>query len=394
MPKINQNLLEKLKTIITRDSPFMITNIDMLTKLTKNTEINFECIRCSIATNKTAKVLCYGDKGGLYCKSCTKIRTHEKMNQTKGVVIFDRKLLDLQILKVNAILLSFVEPLNCRSNILYICTCGEDGKKTFKDIVRESGAFCESCTLTIAKDREMESKGRDRINFNFLSQLASKCGVTFIEDYSNIKKWLWDMLVRFICSCGEVTELQFGTINSKKYISCRNCYLEVMKKNSFEKYGVEHPTQLEETKRKMKDTCLELYGVEHVAHSSEFQEKMEKHSYSYKDYHMPSGEIRRVQGYEPFALDELIYRGILEADIKTQYKDKPQIQWKDEEGNTHIYNVDIFIPILNLMIEVKSHGWTYDRIERKKGEACKNAGYQFEVWVYNHKGERVTTDIY
>ena len=32
---------------------------------------------------------------------------------------------------------------------------------------------------------------------------------------------------------------------------------------------------------------------------------------------MPSGEIREVMGYEPFALNELLKEGILESDILT-----------------------------------------------------------------------------
>jgi len=39
---------------------------------------------------------------------------------------------------------------------------------------------------------------------------------------------------------------------------------------------------------------------------------------------MPSGDIRKVQGYEPFALDILVKK-YKEDDIKTDRKDIPRI---------------------------------------------------------------------
>jgi hypothetical protein len=44
------------------------------------------------------------------------------------------------------------------------------------------------------------------------------------------------------------------------------------------------------------------------------------------------------------------------------------------------------------LVEVKSAGWTYDKYElqnKQKQTAGKSSGYNFEIWVYNRKGERV-----
>lgn len=111
---------------------------------------------------------------------------------------------------------------------------------------------------------------------------------------------------------------------------------------------------------------------------------------------MPTGEIRLVQGYEPFALDELIkiYKDELikiykEEEIKTNRIDFPQIKYICDNKNKY-YHPDIYIPHENRIIEIKSE-WTYKlrpNIIMDKGNACKEKGYNFEIWIYNYKKEK------
>jgi hypothetical protein len=157
------------------------------------------------------------------------------------------------------------------------------------------------------------------------------------------------------------------------------------------KYGVECNLQLLVCKEKIKQTCLEKYGCEHPAQNEEIADKMFKNAYKLKDYILPSGNIIKIQGYEHYALDELFKDGILEEDIINGCSNVPEIWYNDEAGKKHRHYVDIFIPSQNRMIEVKST-WT---AEKGKGyiflkqEAGKKAGYLYEIWVYNGKGEKV-----
>ena len=64
--------------------------------------------------------------------------------------------------------------------------------------------------------------------------------------------------------------------------------------------------QSEIVKNKTKETCLKNYGCEHHFQNAEIMEKNVKTSFRRKEYVFPSGKIEKVQGYEPFALDELI----------------------------------------------------------------------------------------
>jgi hypothetical protein len=158
-----------------------------------------------------------------------------------------------------------------------------------------------------------------------------------------------------------------------------------------EKYGVEHPLQSKIIREQMKKTCLEKYGVESPSQSKEIQEKIQSNAKKYKKYTMPSGEIRLVQGYEPFALKHLLEL-YTEEQIKTSRKDIPRIKYTYND-KTKYYFPDIYIPHINKLIEIKST-WTYssenDNIDLK-AKASINSGYDYEIWVYNNKGELIKT---
>ena len=156
------------------------------------------------------------------------------------------------------------------------------------------------------------------------------------------------------------------------------------------KFGCEYPMQIESVKQKMKDTNIKRYGYEHAMQNPEFADKVSKTSYKSKDYTYPSGRVDRVQGYEPFALNELLQVGILETDIITQRSKVPEIWYSDNQKSRRYY-VDIYIPSQNKCIEVKS-AWTMKKKEDNvmiKQQAAINAGYRCEIWVYNGKGIKV-----
>jgi hypothetical protein len=165
-----------------------------------------------------------------------------------------------------------------------------------------------------------------------------------------------------------------------------------IKSTLLERYEVEYPSQNEEIKNKIKETCLKKYGVEHCSQSTEIMEKISKNAYNSKEYIYPSGKIINIQGYENFALDFLlINENINESDIITGCKNVPTVWYNDENNKKHRHYVDIFIPSQNKCIEVKST-WT---VEKKKDciflkqNAAKELGYNYEIWVYDKKGNIV-----
>ena len=160
------------------------------------------------------------------------------------------------------------------------------------------------------------------------------------------------------------------------------------------KYGVNHPAQNEEVHKKMEKTCLEKFGVENAMQNAIICEKSSKKSFSHKIYTFPSGKEIQVQGYEPFALDELI-KTLSEDDIVTGCSNVPTIAYTDDEGKPHKHFPDIFIPSQNKCIEVKST-WTAEKKKDNiflKQNAGKQFGYNYEIWVYNRKYEKINCYI-
>jgi hypothetical protein len=225
--------------------------------------------------------------------------------------------------------------------------------------------------------------------YGFVSSLQcedvkNKVKQTMIERYG----------VESAFQCKEIKERMENTMMERygvKYTSQNKELFGKIKDKFLEKYGSENPFQSDEFKQKSKQTCLEKYGVEYAMQNSEIMDKNSKNAYKFKDYTFPSGNIIKVQGYEHFALDELQQDGVLEEEIITGCKNVPEIWYEDTSGKQHRHYVDIFIPSKNRCIEIKST-WT---VEKKKDciflkkEAGKALGYNYEIWVYNGKGEKV-----
>jgi hypothetical protein len=167
-----------------------------------------------------------------------------------------------------------------------------------------------------------------------------------------------------------------------------------MKERNKEKYGVEHYSKTQEFKEKIKQTSLKNYGVEHPSQNEKIMEKMSKNCYKRKSFIFPSGIEISCQGYEPFALQNLLeIYDISEDDIISGCKNVPTIWYNDESGKKCRHYVDIFIPSENKCIEVKST-WTakkkHDKIFLKQN-AAKELGYKYEIWVYDKNGNKVET---
>jgi hypothetical protein len=166
---------------------------------------------------------------------------------------------------------------------------------------------------------------------------------------------------------------------------------EKKKQTNLQRYGVENQLQRFEIKEKLKQTCLEKYGVEHPSQCPEIMEKNVKMSYYLKEYIFPSGKKIKVQGYEHFAIDELVKNNINEYDIVTGCKNVPEIWYNDLNNKKRRHYVDIFIPSQNKCIEIKSI-WTFkkqkDNVFLKK-QAAENLNYLYEIWVYDNKGNKL-----
>jgi len=288
----------------------------------------------------------------------------------------------------------------------YCTTCNKQNVKCFTYLIKRN-TLCKRC-VTIAslpkqKITMLKKYGVEHASQN--EEIRNKIKKGFIEKWgidnpsktqevkdkqkqTNLIKYG----VEYIVHNKESKDKMIST-NIEKYGT--NCCFknknikDKIKKTNLEKYGVENAGQYKGFNQKMKDTMLNKYGVEYPLQNSEIADKTSKKCYKSKLFKFPSGKEIKCQGYEPFALDELV-KTINEDDIITGCKNVPTIWYNDKNGKKHRHYVDIFITSKNKCIEVKSQ-WT---IKKSKGifekqEAGKKLGYEYEIWVYDAKGNRV-----
>jgi hypothetical protein len=125
--------------------------------------------------------------------------------------------------------------------------------------------------------------------------------------------------------------------------------------------------------------------------NKDISEKQSKKSYKLKEFIFPCGKTVKIQGYEHFALGDLIIEGFLYEDIITNRKDVPEIWYIDNNENKHRYFPDIYIPKLNKLIEVKSE-WTYKinkEILELKADACIKLGFIYEIRIYSRDNKEL-----
>ena len=165
-----------------------------------------------------------------------------------------------------------------------------------------------------------------------------------------------------------------------------------IKQTCLDRFGVEYPLQSEDVKNKGKQTSLKKYGYEHYQHNKLVSENASKKAYKTKEFITPSGNKILCQGYEHFALTYLLnFLKINENDIVTKRSSVPTIWYTGINGKKHRHYVDIFIPTENLCIEVKST-WTAKKKQDNiflKQQAAKDLGYNYEIWIYDQKGNCV-----
>lgn len=340
---------------------------------------------------------------------------------------FNIDLLTKKIKEDNATLIGdYSGKLTRNNNINFKCSCGIDCIKNFYTAINESGGFkCKSCVqiktyeklknkkIKLTKE-EIQNKIKETnrkkygTDYGFQSEIVKqkikeKClekyGVTCClqnkevrekQKETNLKKYG----VEYTLQSKEVID-KIKATNLEKYGS-ENPFSsaeikEKIKETMLEKYGVEHPMYASEFKDKMKKTSLEKYGVEYPTQLVEIQEKAAHTAKSYKEYKTPTGKIIKVQGFEPYALDEL-YKLYSEDDIITDRKLVPKIEYTDNDIKKY-YFPDIYIKSINKIIEVKST-WTFKTNEEKcklKGKACIDKSYLFELWIYDKRGKNKNT---
>ncbi len=287
--------------------------------------------------------------------------------------------------------------------------CNNEFEKNFRQL-EKCGAYCNICKNIIKTEKTkktcLEKYGVE--NSSQSKQAQDKYKKTCLEKYGVEHAFQSELVknkIKSVCleKYGVENPNQNKDIRNKTKETCLEKYgFEYCSQNKeikdkykitcLEKYGVENPSQNKDIKNKKIETSLKNWGVEYPTQNSEIMEKSIKTSYKTKEYVFPSGRIDKIQGYENYALNELIINEkIDESHIIIGLKNVPEIWYIDKNNKKRRHYVDIFIPYQNRCIEVKST-WTYTKqidIVLLKQKAAKELGYKYEIWVYNDKKEKI-----
>jgi hypothetical protein len=169
-------------------------------------------------------------------------------------------------------------------------------------------------------------------------------------------------------------------------------------KTCLDHYGVEYSLQDVGVRTKSKQTCIERYGVPYPLWNRDIFTKVVLSGYKWKEYIFPSGQVKKYQGYENLALNELLLTIKENYIITSLEKEMPIINYVDFNEKPRQYHPDILIlykklfensttNIKDKIIEVKSY-WTFtSSIENNiaKKIACLSSGYDFEFWIYESR---------
>jgi hypothetical protein len=291
--------------------------------------------------------------------------------------------------------------------------CQNNFYRRFRYLYERNNLCCDECSKNNAK---LKAKNTFITNYGVenpmhLQETKNKVSNTLIIKYGvKHQMYLQETKDKIEKTClskyGEKHPLKSNDIKNKLKNTCLKKYgVENIfqteefnlksKLTSLKKYNVEYPAQSNEFKEKSKKTFLKKYGVEYALQNKDIMDKVIKNSYKLKEYVMPSGKVVKCQGYEPYALRELINNNIIENDIITGIKNIPELWYIDSKSKKHRHYVDIFIHSQNKCVEVKSE-WTFNKQPEnvlKKQEYAKKLGYLYEIWVYNSKGAKINCII-
>jgi hypothetical protein len=395
--------IDLLNIIIKRDESKLIGEYDSLNVYSV---INFQC-KCGKEGSKKFRSL--HNKGGAFCEACAKENGRKKAEATTLSIYgvknaFASK--DIQN-KISSKYKSRTEEekkqiIEKRKQVYYLKS--EEEKKKIKDNINKgkSSRTEEEKKQTLEKIRKRVSlmteeeknltKEKRKATFN------AKYGVDNPFQSQEIKDKIKGTMLKTYGIENPMMNIDFKD-KMKTSIASRTENDRLITKNKREEtnkniYGTKYATQSvtkEEWDRRMNkrvQTNLERFGYENPAQHPEIFEKIQESAKRFKPYTMPSGKIRKIQGYEGFALDELV-KIYMEDQIKTDRKDVGRIKYILND-KTKYYYPDIAIPHENKLIEIKSHyTYTLDPTKIKcKGDACKSLGINYEIWIYNRKGDK------
>lgn len=355
-------------------------------KITSESMVKFVCNNkeCKCNYEKIFKCIIDKDIDGFLCAKCLLNKTRKERNIKKESTTYTLEALNKMVEEQNVKILEDYKTYEKLTRCTYIkfeClsdNCSERVEKKY-NCLKEGGFYCSKCTLVnaIFKKEGMENKEIEVKIFDlqFLNKFVEENNLELIESYENTKLNT-NTRIKGKCktlNCNGIFDKIFDGLVHNKIFCCDVC------------------SKKEINERKIK-TYIKNYGYQNPLQNPEFAEKHMKSLFNIKKYKMPSGNKIDFQGFENFALNDLLKKeNIQENDIINKRTEVPELWWIDDKNQKHRHYVDIFIKSLNKCIEVKST-FTFEKKKEEvllKQKFAKENGYLYEIRIYGTKGELI-----
>jgi len=368
--------------------------------LGQKTKIKFKC-NCGQESEKVFEQI---KKVGSFCKKCTLVLAREKHKNTCKIN------LGVEYPSQSVEVKEKIKRTNIKNlGVEYPSQSSEVKEKIKKTNKKNLGVEYPGQSNNVKEKIAKTNIIKYGVSCTLLNSVVKeKTNITNLERYGTTNPLQLDSIkdkkkqtcisrynVEHQSQLSEIKDKKSKKSTIKYGVSCPLLNSDVKEKTNItnlERYGTINPLQLDIIKERKKLTFIDKYNVEHPMHNSEIAEKCSKKAYNFKKYLLPSSLEINVQGYEPWALDELLKSYKEEELIIGDRTKVPEIWWLDSQGKRHRYYVDIYILKENKLIEVKSE-WTYNRKTNTNLEkiekiplACIAAGYKYEYWIYDSKG--------
>ncbi len=297
------------------------------------------------------------------------------------------------------------------TKVTYICSCGETHTSTWR--LFKNGARCMQCTIEKTRQTCIKKFGED--NPAKVQEIKDKIVATMRERYD--KNYAMQVK-KFVDKNIATNKANHGGQHNLTLAHIRQASVDTFEQKYNGKFGTipEHQEKARQAIRALTgeesgyiiggkwfgDRMEQLHGARHSQQIPKCRAKAMKTAMSTKHYIMPSGNIVDVQGYEPYALEDILINhiddlNVKEDDVITGCIEVPTIAYRiPGYDEPHVYYPDIYIKSLNLLIEIKST-WTFSKtpeMNRAKFLTTSMSGYDFEVWIYDDKGNRVEVHCY
>ena len=382
--KSYKNLLQE---VCYRDK--CIIDFDKIEKYNREIKVDFIC-NCGNEYCRTIRRLC--DSVGGFCEKCTKNKRNEKVKQTcierygeKYTKYTRQGLIDACNRDKCIIDFDKLEKCNRNTKIKFICNCGIEYSKTFRQIYDISGGFCKICTKNKTKEKVkqtcQDTWGVD--HFTQLPEVKEKFKQTCLKNHgvnhpAQTKEFKDKVKQTNIKNYGVECVLQSPEVREKckqtsiercgfEYASQSNKFKEQVKKTNNIKLGVDYPMQSKKVMDKSKQTCLLNYGVEHPSQTQEFQDRV-------KQTNMKKYGVKHILQSQVFQKQ---FKQTCLSNNGTEYPMQSQ-KIKDKSKQTSLKNYGVEYPMQNAEFseKVSKNAYNLKEFNFPCGNTIQVQGYE------------------